>query len=104
MLEGTLPTLRNDSHRQLLGTQVPNWTFNMDDGRRTEETLFGPVRFLRDCSVQANDSRHRHDAVGIMGDVITNDATNLGMWVLGTGFIQLALASSGLGDGKGVDV
>lgn len=44
-------TLRDNSHRKLLSTHVPDGTFDVNDGRRTEETFFTTIGFLSDGGV-----------------------------------------------------
>ena len=91
LIKRTLSLFRNDSHGELLGAHLPDWSLNMDDRRGAEETLFAAIRFLRDGGMQTHYSGHRYDARGVLGDMIAYSTTNFGMRIFQFPFVKLTL-------------
>ncbi len=90
-LAGTLASFVDDGHGEVLMFHLPNRALDMDDGWGTQKTLFASVRLLRDRCVQADNSRHGHDACRVLGDVVAYDASNFVMGVGRVWGLELAL-------------
>jgi len=69
---------------------MPHGAFDVDDRRRTEETLFTAVGFLGDSSMKADDGGHGYDARRLGRHNVAYDAANFVLGIFCVSVVELA--------------
>ena len=97
MLETALAGLADNGHGEVLGTHLPYWALDMDDGGRTKEALLVPIALLGDCCMETDNGGHWDDTRGVMGDMVADNTPDFCVWVgaVSVGVVELALGGGG---------